>query len=240
MLLVAGSGRGSHSGSQPPSMGPTARSPRAVRLGVLCSLWGLHLGSLNTGVLEHGGALRARFWSSEKIQAASPNTGPVGANEIMARERLTRKQEAFVYAYLETGSATESYRRAYDASGMTSGAIEVEGKRLLKHPLITLRVSAARQRAAARAEVTVAKILAELREAWELARDKGQPAAMVSASMGRAKVAGLIADKKEIEQPGDFLKDMSDEELAEFIRTEAAEVLPTLDERKAPPRKMRH
>jgi hypothetical protein len=123
---------------------------------------------------------------------------------------------------------------------MTSGAIEVEGKRLLNHPLITLRLQAAQERVAAKAEVTAAKILDELREAWALARDKGQPSAMVAASMGRAKVAGLIAEKKEVEQPGDFIKDMSDEELADFIRTEAAEVLPALDARKAGPSRTRH
>ena len=157
----------------------------------------------------------------------------------MAREKLTPKQEAFVCAYLETGSATEAYRRAYDASKMTSGAIEVEGKRLLKHPLITLRLQAAQERVAAKAEVTAAKILDELREAWALARDKGQPSAMVAASMGRAKVAGLIAEKKDVEQPNGF-DDMSDEELAEFIRTNAADVLEGLDKRNAPPLRKRH
>jgi phage terminase small subunit len=158
----------------------------------------------------------------------------------MAREKLTPKQEAFVSAYLQTGSATAAYRRAYDASKMTSGAIEVEGKRLLKHPLITLRLRAAQERVAAKSEVTAAKILDELREAWALARDKGQPSAMVAASMGRPKVAGLISDKKEVEQSGDFIKNMSDEELVEFIRTEAAEVLPALEARKAPPLRERH
>jgi hypothetical protein len=98
----------------------------------------------------------------------------------------------------------------------------------------------AQERVAAKAEVTAAKILDELREAWALARDKGQPSAMVAASMGRAKVAGLIAEKKEVEQPGDFIKDMSGEELADFIRTEAADVLEALDKRKAPPLGERH
>ena len=58
--------------------------------------------------------------------------------------------------------------------------------------------------------------------------------------MGRAKVEGLIAEKKEVEQPGDFIKDMSDEELADFIRTEAADVLEGLEKRKAPPMRERH
>ena len=157
----------------------------------------------------------------------------------MSKEKLTPKQEAFISAYLETGCATEAYRRDYDTNRMTSGAIEVEGKRLLKHPLITLRLRAAQERVAAKAEVTAAKILDELREAWALARDRGQPSAMVAASMGRAKVAGLIAEKNDAEQPNGF-DDMSDEELAQFIRTEAADLLPQLDERKAPARRMRH
>ena len=41
-------------------------------------------------------------------------------------------------------------------------------------------------------------------------------------------------------QPGDFLKDMSDSELAQFIRQNAGEVLQSLDERDAPARKLRH
>jgi hypothetical protein len=62
---------------------------------------------------------------------------------------------------------------------------------------------------------------------------------MVAASMGRAKVAGLIAEKKDVEQPNAF-DDMSDEELADFIRTNAADVLEGLDKRKAPPLRQRH
>ena len=57
--------------------------------------------------------------------------------------------------------------------------------------------------------------------------------------MGRAKVAGLIAEKKDVEQPSGF-DDMSDEELAEFIRTNAADVLEGLDKRNAPPLRKRH
>ena len=137
------------------------------------------------------------------------------------------------------GERDEAYRRAYDASKMTSGAIEVEGKRLLKHPLITLRLQAAQERAAAKAEVTSAKILDELREAWALARDKGQPPAMVAALDGASQGGGANCRKKK-EQPGDFIKDMSDEELADFIRTEAADVLEGLEKRKAPPMRERH
>ena len=57
--------------------------------------------------------------------------------------------------------------------------------------------------------------------------------------MGRAQVAGLIAEKKNVEQLNGF-DEMSDEELAEFIRTNAADILEGLDQRKAPPLRERH
>lgn len=60
------------------------------------------------------------------------------------------------------------------------------------------RVQELLSRAAVRAEVTVASIIAELDEARELARTVHQPAAMTSASMGKAKVAGLLVERTEL------------------------------------------
>ena len=34
-------------------------------------------------------------------------------------DKLTPKQEAFVLAYIETGNASEAYRRAYNAENMS-------------------------------------------------------------------------------------------------------------------------
>jgi phage terminase small subunit len=50
----------------------------------------------------------------------------------MAERKLTDKQEAFVAAYLETGNATESYRRAYDAGRMKPGTVSGNAYALLK------------------------------------------------------------------------------------------------------------
>lgn len=115
----------------------------------------------------------------------------------MAGGALTPKQEAFVTAYLETGNASEAYRRAYNALGMTANAIGVEAHRLLESPKVALRVQAHRDAAAERAVVSILSLTEELEEARALALQEGQASAAVSASMGKAKLHGLLTDKVE-------------------------------------------
>ena len=58
-----------------------------------------------------------------------------------AQGDLTPKQEAFIATYEISMSAAHAYRTAYDCAAMSEAAIRVEGARLLKHPVISLRVS---------------------------------------------------------------------------------------------------
>lgn len=60
------------------------------------------------------------------------------------------------------------------------------------------RVHEIQSRGAERAEVTVASILAELEEARELAKSMEQASPMVAASMGKAKIAGILVDRSEL------------------------------------------
>jgi len=46
---------------------------------------------------------------------------------------------------------------------------------------------------------------------------------MVAASMGRAKVAGLIIDRSEAGKPGDF-DDMNAEQLRDYLRRQVEEL----------------
>lgn len=113
---------------------------------------------------------------------------------------LTPKQENFCLAYLETGNASEAYRRAYDASKMSVGAINVEACKLLDNPKIALRLSELREPILKRHAITVDDLLAELEEARRLALETEAPAPAVSATMGKAKLLGL--DKQVIEHHG--------------------------------------
>jgi len=108
---------------------------------------------------------------------------------------LTPKQEAFCLAYIETGNASEAYRRAYDTENMKSETINRNAKALLDNSKIATRVASVQQIAAERALVSVISLTEELEEARALALAEGQPSAAVSASMGKAKLHGLLTDK---------------------------------------------
>lgn len=70
---------------------------------------------------------------------------------------------------------------------------------LARQEHISTRVAEIQERGAIRAEVTVASILEELEEARKIAlgADTPQSSAAVTASLGKAKLMGLIVDKSE-------------------------------------------
>ena len=104
---------------------------------------------------------------------------------------LTPKQENFCLAYLETGNASEAYRRAYDIGTMKPESVNRKAKELLDNVKITARLVQLRAPIIAKAKLTVEDLLRELEEARRLAIDTEQPSPAVSATMGKAKLLGL-------------------------------------------------
>lgn len=114
--------------------------------------------------------------------------------------KLTAKQESFCLAYLEAGNASEAYRKAYNAENMKPETVNRKAKELLDHGKIAARLAQLQGEAAKRNEITVDSLLDELEEARQLARAEAQPSAMVSATMGKAKITGH--DKQVLEHSG--------------------------------------
>lgn len=106
---------------------------------------------------------------------------------------LTPKQENFCLAYLETGNASEAYRRAYDAENMSPNALNREACVMLDNPKITQRLDELREPIMQRHAITVDVLLEELEEARQLAMNAATPqsAAAVGATMGKAKLLGM-------------------------------------------------
>lgn len=76
--------------------------------------------------------------------------------------KLTPKQEAFAQAYIETGNASEAYRRAYEVSSTTkANTIEKRACELLKHGKVGGRIAELQAAHQKRHEVTVDRILSE-------------------------------------------------------------------------------
>lgn len=108
---------------------------------------------------------------------------------------LTPKQEAFCLAYIETGIASEAYRRAYDASRMKPETINKRASELLADGAITGRVADLKSAHAARHEITVDDIRRMLMEDRDFARECETPGAAVTATTALAKLYGHMRDK---------------------------------------------
>lgn len=102
-----------------------------------------------------------------------------------------RKHELFAQGLAKGLPASRSYTEAgYKPS-------EAHASRLAANGKVKARVAELIERAAVRAEITAADVVEMLREDRELARNVEQPGAAVSASMGIAKLLGLIIEKRE-------------------------------------------
>lgn len=110
---------------------------------------------------------------------------------------LTPKQEAFCLAYIETGNASEAYRRAGYSAGNAKTTNEA-ASRLLKNSKVLARVMALQQRHVERHQITVDDLVRELDEARRLALDTEAPAAAVAATMGKGKLLGLVVDRNQL------------------------------------------
>jgi phage terminase small subunit len=76
---------------------------------------------------------------------------------------LTAKQEAFCLAYLETGNASEAYRRAYNVSPATKpNTVEKRACELLKNGKVTGRIAELQSKAAEKAVLDRAWVLERL------------------------------------------------------------------------------
>ncbi len=108
---------------------------------------------------------------------------------------LTVKQEGFACSVAEGNSLAQSYRDNYNAENMTNEVIWVKASELMSNGKVLVRVAELQEAAQERTLVTMASITAELEEARALAQKTAQTASMVSATMGKAKVNGLLVDQ---------------------------------------------
>lgn len=135
---------------------------------------------------------------------------------------LTPKQEKFCKLYIELGNASEAYRQSYSCEKMKPESINRLAKAQLDNIKIASRLDELRSGHAKRHNIVVDDLIDELEEARQVALSAivPQSSAAVSATMGKAKILGLIIDKNEHSGPGggpiqtQQPKDLTDAELA--------------------------
>ena len=109
---------------------------------------------------------------------------------------LTTKQEKFAQLWFSLGNKTEAYRQAYDAENLTDAVINVKAVELSKNGKVSVRYQELMDAARERNETTVDSLDQMAKEAFEVAKEEGQAAAMNQSVTVLAKLHGLNQPEK--------------------------------------------
>ena len=109
--------------------------------------------------------------------------------------KLTLKQEGFCLSSIETGNASEAYRRNYDAKNMSEKVVHNKASDLLNKGEVRVRLTELQTAHQERHNITIDSLTLRLTAAENLGLANNNPSAAVAAIMGIAKLHGLLVDK---------------------------------------------
>ncbi len=132
---------------------------------------------------------------------------------------MSAKQQRFVEEYLVDHNATQAAIRA----GYSEKTAYSIGHENLKKPEIAAAIAAGEARLRRKMEVSIRSMTEEMRENRDLAVANGQAAAAQQASMGIAKLHGLLIDRTEVKTTGDLSLEQVRARIKE-IEAELAEI----------------
>lgn len=121
------------------------------------------------------------------------------------RSKLNPRQEKFVREYVKTGNGRQSYSKAYGVNVEINAAVaDSAASRMLSNVKVESVVAATMARHRTRHDYTVDTILGELDESRSAAIADKQHGPAVQATTVKARLLGMIVDRKEVGNPGDF------------------------------------
>jgi hypothetical protein len=109
---------------------------------------------------------------------------------------MTPKREAFAVAVASGKTQADAYRAAFNAAGMKAETIQQAASRLMADSKVAARVAELRKPIADKAQITLESHLRDLERLRNLAEDKDQLSAAISAEVARGKHAGVVAPEK--------------------------------------------
>ena len=116
------------------------------------------------------------------------------AHNSAEQRPIAPKRARFVAEYLIDRNATQAAIRA----GYSEKTATMQGSRLLRYENVQAAVERGEAEIAASLAITVEGVAAQLDEDRALALANNQAGAAVSASMGKAKLAGLLVDRQDV------------------------------------------
>ena len=134
---------------------------------------------------------------------------------------LTPKMEKFCQAIVSGLSQADSYRAAYNAGAMKPATVQNKAHILMKNGEVRARVVALRAPVIAKVQYGLMEAMNEAQEAFAVSKARDNGAAMVAAVMLRARLNGLLVDRKEITVTE--VQRLTDDELDRLIALKARE-----------------
>ena len=113
---------------------------------------------------------------------------------------MNPKQQRFAEEYVVDHNATQAAKRA----GYSPKTAYSQGQRLLKHVEVQTAIAAEQARLRRKTEVSIRSMTEDMRENRDLAVENKQAAAAQQASMGIAKLHGLLIDRAEVKTINDM------------------------------------
>ena len=127
--------------------------------------------------------------------------------------------ERFARFYMKSGNAAASYLKAgYKAASRTT--LDSAASHLTRNPKVKGRIRELQKQMASRNRITVDSLLDDISEARALALRVDQPSAAIAATQLAAKLTGLLVDRKEQGQPGEFAGLQSADDVIALVASE--------------------
>ena len=139
---------------------------------------------------------------------------------------LDPKREAFLLAFIETGNASEAYRRSHNTKA-SAKTIHEKASRLLAEGKVKARFAELHGKVEAKAvdqlKLTLEDHMTKLEELRDAAYGRGQLSAAIAAEVKRGELRRFYVKQVETGPAGEFER-MSDEELRQHVAGEAREL----------------
>ena len=167
--------------------------------------------------------------SNKPVAPQSPDTITAAVltdniNDMAMLNGLTLDQERFCLAYIDTGKAKEAWVQAYG-----SNPARKDLNALMSNPNVIKRVTMLYNQFMSvmqqSCQVDIDMLVRELEQARQLALSEREASAAIAATMGKAKLHGLMVDRKEISMKRP--EDMTEAELRQVLGREFEEDLRT-------------
>jgi phage terminase small subunit len=107
------------------------------------------------------------------------------------------KQHKFVDEYINTGNASESYRRSYDCKNSTNRTIQINASKLLNNTMVALAIKREKERLSRSSRLGSKDIEDNLFSIFERSLETDQLNTARACMMDIAKLNGLIIQKQE-------------------------------------------